>query len=194
MLRTRKLFDGRSNPGGRRRLPGAVLSRCLSLEATRKTTLEIREYKPSDFKRLYEIDHQAFNEDIAYSRLELQFYVRSSGCRTLVADDAGEIVGFVIGCSEPRKLGHIITIDVVPHRQCQQIGSRLLAAIETWLWRQGAEALYLETPVDDHGARGFYDKHGYFVFERFEGYYNGTLDAFVMMKTSGSNSVTPASG
>lgn len=146
--------------------------------------MEIREYRPSDFKRLYEIDHSAFSEDIAYSRLEMQFYLRSRKCRTLVAEDAGEIVGFVIGCSEARKLGHIITIDVIPHRQRQHIGSRLLAEIERWLWQQGIEAIYLETPIDDAGARGFYDKHGYFVFERFEGYYNGSLDAWVMMKTA----------
>jgi ribosomal protein S18 acetylase RimI-like enzyme len=144
----------------------------------------IREYKPSDFDRLYEIDHQAFTEEIAYSHLELQYYLRSRKCRTLVAEDEGEIVGFVIGCSEPRKLGHIITIDVTPHRQRQHIGSRLLADIEAWLWQKGAEAIYLETPVDDAGARGFYDRHGYFVLERIEKYYYDTLDAFVMMKVA----------
>lgn len=42
-----------------------------------------------------------------------------------------------------------------------------------------SSAIYLETPVDDAGAKGFYDKHGYFVFDRFEGYYNNSLDAFV---------------
>jgi ribosomal protein S18 acetylase RimI-like enzyme len=146
--------------------------------------LEIREYTPSDFPYLYEIDQAAFSKDLAYSRLELQFYVRSRKCRTLVAQDKNEIVGFVVACSEPRNLGHIITIDVVPHRQREHIGSTLLAQIEGWLWSEGADAIYLETPVDDDGARGFYDKHGYFVFERFEGYYNDLLDAFVMMKTT----------
>jgi len=146
--------------------------------------VEIRAYKSADFERLYEIDQAAFSEDIAYSRLELQYYLQARKCRTLVCEETNEIVGFVVGCTEPRKLGHIITIDVSPHRQRQQIGSRLLAEIEQWLWRHGAEAIYLETPVDDAGAKGFYDKHGYFVFDRFEGYYNDSLDAFVMMKTS----------
>lgn len=146
--------------------------------------MKIREYKPADFDRLYQIDHEAFTEEIAYSHLELQYYLRSRKCRTLVAEDGGEIVGFVTGCSEARKLGHIITIDVTPHRQRQQVGSRLLAEIEAWLWQKGAEAIYLETAVDDDGARGFYDKHGYFVLERIEGYYHDTLDAFVMMKTA----------
>ena len=147
-------------------------------------TAQIREYRPADFEQLYQIDHAAFSEDIAYSRLELQYYLRSRKCRTLVSEEANQIVGFVVGCSEPRKLGHIITIDVIPHRQRQKIGSRLLAEIEPWLWGQGVEAIYLETPVDDAGAKGFYEKHGYFVFDRFEGYYNNSLDAFVMMKPS----------
>jgi ribosomal protein S18 acetylase RimI-like enzyme len=160
----------------------------------------VRPYKPEDFDRLYEIDHAAFTEAIAYSHLELQYYLKSRRCRTLVATDDGEdapenaggyaaqdggvIVGFVIGCSEPRKLGHIITIDVAPHRQRQHIGSRLLGEIQEWLWHKGAEAIYLETPVNDSGAQIFYEKHGYFVFERISDYYEGPLDAFVMIKTS----------
>ena len=147
-------------------------------------SLEIRDYKPADFDRLYEIDHAAFTKEIAYSHLELQFYLHSPKCRTLIAENNDEIVGFVIGCNDPRQMGHIITIDVMPDRQRQQIGSRLLSDIENWLWQRGAEAIYLETPVDDAGAQGFYDKHGYFVLERIEGYYNDSLDAFVMMKTA----------
>lgn len=146
--------------------------------------LLIREYKPEDFERLFEIDHEAFTEDIAYSHVELQYYVRSRKCRTLIAEEAGEIVGFVIGCVEPKKLGHIITIDVTPNRQRQHIGSRLLDEIEDWIWGRGARAIYLETPVDDAGARGFYEKHGYFVLDRIEAYYGETLDALVMMKTA----------
>lgn len=146
--------------------------------------MTIRDYQRADFDRLYEIDHAAFSEEIAYSHLELQYYLRSRRCRTLVAEEAGEVVGFVMACMEPRKLGHIITIDVVPHRQRQHIGSRLLDEVEGWLWAKGTEAIYLETAVDDTGARGFYERHGYFIYERLEGYYNGTLDAFLMMKTA----------
>jgi ribosomal-protein-alanine N-acetyltransferase len=145
--------------------------------------VKLRDYRPSDFERLYQIDHAAFSEDIAYSHLELQYYISSGSCRTVIGEDGDEIIGFVIGCYEPRRLGHIITIDVIPHRQRQNVGGLLLNEIERWLWQKGAEAIYLETPVDDHGARGFYERHGYFILERFEGYYSGSLDAFLMMKT-----------
>ena len=145
--------------------------------------VKIREYKPADFEKLYEIDQAAFEPGIAYSHLELQFYLRNRASRTLIAEDRGEVVGFVIGKSEARRLGHIITIDVAPHRQRQAVGSRLLAQIEAWLWGRGAEVIYLETPVDDKGAQEFYEKHGYFILERIENYYNDSLDGFVMMKT-----------
>ena len=146
--------------------------------------MTIRDYQRADFDKLYEIDHAAFSEGIAYSHLELQYYLRSRHCRTLVAEEEGEIIGFVMAAVEPRKIGHIITIDVVPHRQRQHIGSRLLEEIESWLWTKGAEAIYLETAIDDTGARGFYERHGYFIFEQLVGYYNNTLDAFLMMKTA----------
>ena len=143
----------------------------------------IRKYEKSDLDRLYEIDQAAFIEGIAYSYLELQHYTGARNSRTLVAEDDSEIVGFVIGSVEPQKLGHIITIDVIPHRQRQHLGSLLLAEIESWLWKRGVEAIYLETPIDDSGARGFYEKHGYFVFERIEQYYNDSIAALIMMKT-----------
>lgn len=144
--------------------------------------IKLRKYRASDFERLYEIDHEAFSGDIAYSHAELQYYLRSRRCRAIVAEDDGEVVAFVIGCSEPRMLGHVITIDVLPEKQGRRLGSHLLREIEEWLWASGAEAIYLETAADDQGAAGFYDKHGYFVLERIEGYYNGRLDALVMMK------------
>lgn len=146
--------------------------------------LTIRAYRPSDFEKLFEIDQAAFSEDIAYSPEELKYYLRSRRCCSLVAEYAGEITGFVIAATEPRKLGHIYTLDVAPHWQRQQIGSRLLEAVESLLWSKGVAAIYLETATDETGARGFYERHGYFIFEQLTGYYNDTLDAFVMMKTA----------
>jgi len=148
------------------------------------TSIVVREYRSTDLRRLYEIDHQAFPKGIAYSYLELQYYIRSSRSRSLVAEDDGEVVGFVIGWTEPRELGHIVTIDVEPNRQRQRIGSLLLDEIEQWLWSRGAKAIYLETPANDEAARAFYDRHGYWAIETIERYYNDSIDGIVMMKTS----------
>lgn len=144
--------------------------------------MTIRDYQQADYDKLYEIDHAVFSEEIAYGHSELQLYLRARRCRTLVAEDEGEIVGFVTACAAPRRVGHIISIDVAPHRQRQRIGSRLLEAIENWLWEKGAEEIYLETAVDDSGARGFYERHGYMILEPLADYYGDTRNAYLMMK------------
>jgi ribosomal-protein-alanine N-acetyltransferase len=144
----------------------------------------IREYEPRDFERLFEIDHAAFAADLAYSRAELRFYVRSPRCRTLVAEEEAEVVGFAIGCPERAGFGHLVTLDVLPGRQRQGIGSRLLRAVEERLAATGSRAFLLETPADEDGARRFYEQHGYGVVRRVKRYYNGRRDAWLMVKRS----------
>jgi len=142
----------------------------------------IRDYEPRDFETLFEIDRAAFAPDLAYSRAELRFYVRSPRSRTLIAEEEGEIVGFAIGCLERAGSGRVVTLDVRPGRQRQGTGGRLLRAIEERLHGMGASAFCLETPVEEGGARGFYEKHGYRMQRRERGYYNGRRDAWRMVK------------
>jgi ribosomal-protein-alanine N-acetyltransferase len=142
----------------------------------------IREYEPRDFEQLFEVDRAAFAADLAYSRAELRFYVRSPRCRTLVAEEGGEVVGFAIGCPERAGFGHLVTLDVRPGRQRQGVGSRLLRAVEECLAATGSRAFLLETPADEDGARRFYEKHGYGIVRRVVGYYNGRRDAWMMVK------------
>jgi ribosomal protein S18 acetylase RimI-like enzyme len=142
----------------------------------------VREYRPEDFERLYQIDHAAFAPALAYSRPELRYYLTSRRSHTLVAEEDGEVVGFVNARCAQRGWGMVTTLDVAPGRQRQGIGARLLAAIEEWLAAQGVRVVALETPADESGARQFYEKHGYQLGGRVRGYYHGRLDAFSMVK------------
>lgn len=144
--------------------------------------MNLRDYEPRDFESLFEIDRAAFASDLAYSRAELRFYVRSPRCRTLVAEDGGEVVGFAIGCMERAGSGHLVTLDVRPGHQRQGTGRRLLRGIEEKLAAMGATAFFLETPAEEDGARSFYEKQGYLVIRRERGYYNGRRDAWRMVK------------
>jgi len=144
--------------------------------------LTIREYRDEDFHRICEIDGICFPTGIAYSTEEMKSFVRSRRSITLVAEDKGLLVGFVIAAVEPGRFGHIITIDVLPAFQSKGIGSSLLAEVEGRLARQGVLAIYLETAVDNSPAIRFYEKHGYVVIRRLKGYYLQKLDAFLMMK------------
>ncbi len=147
--------------------------------------MTIREYRPEDFERLYRIDHAAFAPALAYSRPELRYYLTARRSHTLVAEEDGEVVGFVNARCAQRGWGMVTTLDVAPGWQRQGIGARLLEAIEAWLAAQGVGVVALETPADESGARQFYEKRGYQLGARVRGYYHGRLDAFSMVKRLG---------
>lgn len=141
----------------------------------------IRQFEKADFDTLWRIDQACFDPQLAYSRPELAFYMRRPGSFTLVAEAAAGIRGFVVAETR-RKMGHIITIDVVAEARRSGVGSVLLRAAEEQLLQAGAVSVALETPVNNESAIRFYKRHGYFVEKTVAGYYSNHLDALLMMK------------
>ena len=156
----------------------------------------IRQFEKADFDTLWRIDQACFDPQLAYSRPEMAFYIRRPGSFTLVAEDAnGEtpinrkttgkapqsILGFIVAEAR-RKIGHIITIDVVAQARRTGVGTALLHAAEEQLLRAGAAAVALETPVNNAAAIRFYKQKGYFVEKTVAGYYSNQMDALVMAK------------
>jgi len=167
----------------------------------------IRLFQRADFDTLWRIDQACFDPQLAYSRPEMAFYMRRPGAFTLVAE-AGEngtpkipaatasggvkspeaapgrppaIVGFIVA-ELRRRTGHIITIDVVAQARRSGVGSALLVAAENRLRDSGAQAVALETAVDNEAAIRFYKRKGYSVEKTVRGYYSNQLDALVMEK------------
>ena len=154
-------------------------------------TFRVRAYQKADFDTLWRIDQTCFEPTLAYSRFELAVYMRRPGSFTLVAD-AGptkpgngakppQILGFIVA-EYRRKTGHIITIDVIEQARREGVGSALMQAAEEHLQKTGAQAVELETPVNNEAAIRFYKRSGYFVEKTVSGYYSGQLDALVMRK------------
>ena len=135
----------------------------------------------------------------------MAFYMRRSAAFTLVAQDAAEhaaeddhikisgngktpaslpdfhILGFIVAETR-RKIGHIITIDVIAEARRYGVGTALLQAAEERLVQAGATAVALETPVNNAAAIRFYKDKGYFVEKTVAGYYSNQMDALVMTK------------
>jgi ribosomal-protein-alanine N-acetyltransferase len=156
---------------------------------------KIREFRRSDFLRLWEIDQKCFPPGISYSQLELLSYMRRPRSFTLVAEQpgeaadgnsgqstAGETVGFIVAEAGRKQTGHIITIDVLDEARRSGLGSRLIAAAEERLRDQGCEAIFLETAVDNASALAFYKRHHYFLVKTIPRYYSTGVDAFVLKK------------
>ncbi len=162
-----------------------------------RVPFRIRQFEKADFDTLWRIDQDCFDPLLAYSRPEMDFYIRRPASFTLVAEgDGGEvggngrssavtlaagILGFIVAETR-RKSGHIITIDVVAEARRAGVGSALLRAAEDQLLRAGAVAVALETPVNNEAAIRFYKQKGYFVEQTVSGYYSNQMDALVMTK------------
>jgi ribosomal protein S18 acetylase RimI-like enzyme len=147
---------------------------------------DIREFRKSDFQRLWEIDQACFVSGIAYSQEELAYYMTRRTAFTIVAEaPEAKIVGFLVGhCVRVKgeQIGHIITIDILAEARRSGLGTELMALAEKRLGESGCRRISLEVAVDNSGAIAFYQRHGYSIRRVIPRYYNGELDALEMEK------------
>jgi ribosomal-protein-alanine acetyltransferase len=144
-------------------------------------TPHLRNYRPTDFDALYEIDRICFDASIAYSRRQLREFLQMRGADCLIAEDAGQIAGFIVTVRH-RDEGYITTIDVLPDYRRHAVGTILLAEAEKRLAANGVSEVSLETATENASAIAFWQKHGYRKRGVIEGYYPGGRDAYSMTK------------
>ena len=152
--------------------------------------MPLRDFKPTDFDEMHNIDQQCFPLGIAYSRMEMHFYTRRKGAFAIVAEwDAtvpadkrkGKLAGFTI-VEMLKGFGHVITIDIRAEARRTGLGTQLMQASEARIKDQGGRLMVLEVAVNNGPAIAFYKRHGYMVDKTIPGYYNGELDALFMVK------------
>jgi len=153
---------------------------------------ELRSFRPADFEQLWALDQRCFPHDIAYSREELDYYLRHKSAICLVARDGQKICGFILGHPEARGFGHIITLDVDESSRRSGLGSMLMRALEERFVAAGCKSIFLEVAVNNRPALAFYRRHGYSVLKTLRQYYPGNLDGFLMGKTIALRSSTEA--
>lgn len=148
----------------------------------------IRDYRASDFDRLWQIDQRCFPPGISYSQMELTGFIMRRNAITLVGEfqtpvAQDPIVGFVIAHPVRRKYGRILTLDILPEARRFGLATRLMNACEERLRVLGCGEVYLETAVDNDAALRLYRKLGYEVVRTLPEYYSShALDAFQMVK------------
>lgn len=145
----------------------------------------IRDYRETDFPRLYQIDRICFPPGISYSRAELLYYLRRRDAITKTAESDRAIVGFAVGHPRDDRTGHVITLDVLPDARRMGIGTALMTSLHREFLQRGTNATYLEADAEDTGALGFYASLGYEEIERLRGYYAGGRDAVRMVRFFG---------
>jgi ribosomal-protein-alanine N-acetyltransferase len=175
--------------------------RAAGLELTSNTTratFSIRDYRPADFERLWQIDQHCFPDGISYTQMELSGFVTRRNAITLVGEfqptevEQGRppatelherIAGFVVAHPIRRKYGRILTLDILPEARRFGLATKLMTACEDRLRTLGCTEVYLETAVDNEPALRLYRKLGYAVLRTLPEYYSShSLDAFQMGK------------
>ena len=149
--------------------------------------IRLRGVEIADLDALFAIDRECFRPGIAYSRVELRYYLSHPGALSMLAEDkaSGVIVGFVIAETHLKKglpVGHVITIDVRSSSQRQGIGRTLMDAMLALLREADVTTIRLEVAADNEVAQAFYRKFGFRQTGRIPGYYMGKLDALLMEK------------
>jgi [ribosomal protein S18]-alanine N-acetyltransferase len=147
-----------------------------------RVNFKLRKFRRGDFDTLWKLDQECFPEGIAYTRFELAAYMKRAGAFTLVAERESEVLGFLVAEANRRRVGHIITIDILLSARRLGIASELLRSAEDRLRAADCRVVRLESAVDNAGALAFYKRHRYGLIKTLPGYYSTGLDAFALEK------------
>jgi len=146
-----------------------------------ETAVRIRDYRPGDLQRLYQIDQICFAPDIAYSRSELFFYLRHKDSLAKIAEWNDDIAGFVVGRVEANRCAHVLTVDVIRDARRRRVGTALMNVLHEEFHKREIAMVFLEVDVSNRGALDFYERLGYERTETLKGYYAGRSDAYRMV-------------
>lgn len=86
------------------------------------------------------------------------------------------------------KVARVYSLVVHPTHQRQGLAGMLMRCIEKSAYRRGCRELRLEVRPDNQAAIFFYQKIGYSIMKKMEGYYQDGTDALRMHKPLGSKS------
>jgi ribosomal-protein-alanine N-acetyltransferase len=142
--------------------------------------VRLRDPRDEDLEALYRLDQLCFEPGIAYTRAQIRRFLRLATARSVVADVAGEIVGFAIGYRARRGVAHVLTLDVHPDFRRRGLGHELMRAVLSGLAEDGAVETRLEVDVRNAGAIAFYERLGFRPLRRLEDYYAAGRPALEM--------------
>src|SRR4029077_16644160 len=132
----------------------------------------IRHAVQEDFEVLLELDEASFPGGVAYDANELAYFMNRNGAETIVVEEDGSIVAFLImEVHRNRRTATIVTVDVRETSRRKGYGSQLLKRAEEILNDYGIDLYDLQVDVANDNAILFYKKHGFNVVRTLHNYY-----------------------
>lgn len=144
-----------------------------------------REIEKEDLARIKILEDRAF-EVGPYSLLMLRYAWKESIGLNILAEEGGNIAGYIMASPVNSKVCDIETIAVDPDYRRRGLGRELISRIETMMINKGYHYSQLEVRVMNEEAINLYKNCGYEVTGYLKNYYSldykGSKDALRMRK------------
>jgi ribosomal-protein-alanine N-acetyltransferase len=141
----------------------------------------LREYRPGDWEAMFALDVECFERVFRFSRGVMRGFAETAGAITVLAESAGELVGFCVVQIEGQ-VGYVVTLDVAGPWRRRGLARRMMEQVEARVRAAGGTGMALHVFTGNAGAMSFYESMGYDRVGRAEGFYGRGLDALVYRK------------
>ena len=128
----------------------------------------VRKFKPTDLKRVFEIENMSFDQSYGINMFQ-QLY--DMGIGFLVAEVDGYVVGYVMFWIKYENQGHIISIAVDKNYRRRGYGTQMLVKAIGILSLLRLDTIYLEVNEKNEGALEFYKQFNFRQDRVVPGYY-----------------------
>jgi ribosomal protein S18 acetylase RimI-like enzyme len=146
----------------------------------RRPDWAIHPARVEDLDALLALENRCFELD-RLSRRSFRHFLSSDTASCLVAERAGELLGYALVLFHGRTaLARLYSMAVAPEHQGQGLGRVLLEAIETAALDAGAAVMRLEVHPQNFAAIALYRRAGYLEFGVYRGFYEDDSDALRM--------------
>ena len=157
-----------------------------------RVSFRVEEASLSDLKDVISINESVLPENYPYYFYELLY--ENFGKAFLIARVGDKIVGYIMCRVENsfrfmgfkpgfQRIGHIVSIAVLPEYRRMGIGTELIIrALNSLKNDYKCRSVYLEVRVSNIGAINFYRRLGFKIDRVIKGYYKDGEDAYVMSK------------
>jgi len=150
--------------------------------------MQLRKFRYEDLPRILELERKCFGAD-AYPPATLLALAALYPELFIVAEERGEVVGYISAVVRQENVGHIVSICVDPLHRRRGVGTALMREVERILSEVfGVCTFRLEVRVSNTPAIKLYEKLGYRIVDRVENYYPDGEDGYVMLKFGCSKS------
>lgn len=146
--------------------------------------MEIGVARESELDEIYSIEIASFRDP--YPRAYLYLLYKLAGDLFLVAREGRRVVGYAVGLIRKGRVGHVVSIAVVPEYRRRGIGERLLKELLRKFEERGCERARLEVGVTNEAAIKLYRKLGFKIVRKIERYYRDGEDCYVMYRELGT--------